>query len=108
MEYSLVDFLAWLATGAGSGAVAYWLWGVLERASPKVDELSKEIKSYLTLGLAVLAAVVGYVGQLAMNYKPVPTTATEWIESLFSVVVIALPSVIASRAIHARLQLKGK
>ena len=105
MEYTLVDFLIWIVTGGGSGAISYWLWGILERNFPKVDELSKEMKSYLTLGLGVLTAVVGYVGQLAMNYIPMPETTTGWIEAVFAVVMIALPNLITSRLIHARKQL---
>jgi len=108
MEYSLMDFLAWLASGVGSGVAVYWFWGFLERHSTKIDELSKEIKSYLTTILSILVAVAGYVGQLAMNYETMPVETTDWIESVFGVILLALSNVITSKAIHARLQLRNK
>lgn len=108
MEYTLVDFLVWIATGGGGGVFAYWFWGILERNFSSIDELSKEIKSYLTLLVAVLTSVLGYIGQLAMNYETMPGSATGWIESIFAIIIIALPNIITSRLIHARVQLKGK
>ncbi len=108
MEYTLAEFLVWLASGVGSGVVVYWFWGFLERHSKKIDELSKELKSYITTGLSLLVAVLAYVGQLAMNYEMMPVLATDWIESIFGVILLALSNVITSRAIHARVQLRGK
>ncbi len=108
MEYSLMEFLAWLAGGVGSGAVVYWLWGVLERNFESVNELTKEMKSYLTTLLSIVVAVFGYIGQLAMNYETMPTSATDWIESIFGVMLLAVGNLVTSRAIHARLQLRKK
>ena len=100
---TLVEFLVWLATGGGAGLFSYWFWGRLEAWSKKVDNLSKELKGYLTIALTILVSCGAGYGLTLLGVESVPPTLQGWVEYLFSVGGTAVS---LSKVIHAARQLR--
>lgn len=96
---TLQEFLVWLLSGAGSGAVAYAIMQFLEG---KVD-LSAEVKRYLSLAIAAVVAVGAFMATVGLGYEAQPETVRAWIEAIFSVIAVAIG---LSQAIHGLLKLK--
>lgn len=98
---TLQDFLVWVLSGGGAGIVAYWLMQRIEERA----NVSAEMKRYLSLLLAALAAVLAYFGSVWIGYEPQPETVKTWIEAVFSVIAIAIA---ASQAIHGFMRLRDR
>lgn len=96
---TLRDFFMWILSGGGAGVIAYALMEQLGRHT----NISAEMKRYLSLLLAALVAVLAYSSRVWIGYEPRPETVKAWIEALFAVIAIAIPT---SQAIHGFVALR--
>ncbi|RLC84853.1 MAG: hypothetical protein DRJ03_13100 [Chloroflexi bacterium] len=95
----LNELLSWILSGGGAGIIAYWLMDHL----PFLIQLSSEYKRYASLIIAGILAVAGYLVAVSMGYQPQPETIKAWVETLFSVIGVAIG---LSQFIHGRRRLR--
>jgi len=101
MELAVV--LTWVVAEGGAPVIAYLL---MEKVK-WLCKLAPEAKRCVAMGLAAGVAVLAFVGQVAMEYRPVPESARGWIEGLFYVGLAAIPAIM-TQIIHGRLVLSKK
>lgn len=101
MEFAVV--LTWVVAEGGAPVIAYLL---MEKVA-WLRKLAPEYKRYAAMALAAGVAVVAFLGQVAMDYRPVPEAARGWIEALFYVGMAAVPAIV-TQIVHARLVLSQK
>ena len=94
----LVDFLKWAVCGGGAGVIAYFLMEEI----PALTYLEPKPKRYMSLALAAVIAMLGYMGMVALNYMPQPESLQGWIEGLFSVIGVSSG---LGQIIHGKLKL---
>ena len=99
----LVVVLTWVVAEGGAPIIAYLL---MEKVAC-LRKLAPEAKRYASMALAAGVAILAFLGQVAMEYRPVPESARGWIEGLFYVGMAAIPAVVA-QVIHGRIVLSKK
>lgn len=90
----LQEFLALLMTGGGAIGAAITFF-VMERVT-----LDAEVKRYLSIGIPVALALIGYTGSVALGYVPSPGATQGWIEAVFRVLSQAFIGLAGSQAAH--------
>jgi hypothetical protein len=101
---NVVSVVTWIALEGGAGILAYLFWRELERNSARVDKVVPRLKRYATLVIAVLFAWLALPLLIWLGAYPVPQIPQEWVQALFAT---AAASVIASQAVHGKLDLRG-
>ncbi len=101
---TLKELLVWLISGGGAGVLAYWVISQID-ASGGLASWTKEAVRYLSLAGAGLFAVLASIGGMALGYWAWPVGATAWVETLFSVIAVAVG---LSQVLHGALKLRGQ
>jgi hypothetical protein len=101
---TLKELLIWVLSGGGAGILAYWLISQLDAAGLLAKWTSEAVR-YLSLAGAGLFAVIASIGGMALGYWAWPIGATAWVETLFSVIAVALG---LSQALHGAFKLRGQ
>lgn len=101
---TLMELLVWVLSGGGAGILAYALIAQLD-AVGVLTAWTKEAVRYLALAMAALFAVIASVGGMGLGYWAWPIGVTAWVETLFSVIAVALG---LSQALHGAFKLRGQ
>lgn len=100
---TLPEWLIWIIWNGGAGTVAFGALALLEQwAAFKSawDQLSSEIKRYLSFVLAGALGALALWAQVQLGYRELPAGLTEWAEILFSVAF--------AQVLHARVFLSKR
>ena len=98
---TLATILLWVYSGGGASVLTYYL---MERISV-LAALKPEPKRYASWAINGSLVAVGFAIAVIFGYEPQPEAWRAWIEIM---VPMALVSIIAAQAIHARLALSKK
>ena len=100
-ELTLGALIAWLLSGGGSGVVAFFL---MEKVK-FLAGLAPDYKRYASLGITAAVALAAWGIGLGMKYIPIPGDPRSWVESVFSIVAVAIA---IAQTIHGATSLRRK
>lgn len=98
---TLQEALAWVISGGGAGVIAWFLMDKIEF----LKTLGPDYKRYASLALTALLAVAGWLASIGMAYVVPPETWRGWVESVFSVIAVAL---LVSQGVHGAINLRKR
>ena len=98
---TLEQALAWLISGGGAAALAYFL---MAKVSFLAD-LPGEYKRYVSIVLTSLAAIAAWSVSIGLGYTPIPAGWQAWLEGAFAV---AFAANVVVGVVHGRRDLRQR
>jgi len=95
----LREFLQWVVSGGGAGAIAYWALG----RSSWYARQSAERKRYVAVLASFVLADIFWLALVAAGYTAAPVNTLGWVEQLFLVGTTAFG---LSQVIHGARELR--